>query len=203
MRISIAREFIPSEIVCRMASRRGLEPLTPGLGSVSSGCCTAAPPFRAYSRVHRNAQNRCEAALELEEPAGTGVKRKWSAETITGVYREGMDDRFAKNGHSPVASRTGQFDPLLSFRTSPLRAESTRKAGVGATEGCAKSGRSLGDDSGAEDFSDPVRVGSNRARSFGRAARDGSRSTARARLQPPEARGPSRSPSVARPERRL
>ena len=40
MRLPVAREFIPvhlyaSEIVSRMASRKGIEPLTPGLGNLN------------------------------------------------------------------------------------------------------------------------------------------------------------------------
>jgi hypothetical protein len=51
MRLPVAQEFIPVHvctpgIVWRMASRRGLEPLTPGLGSVGSGRRTGASPFK-------------------------------------------------------------------------------------------------------------------------------------------------------------
>ncbi len=79
----------------------------------------------------------------------------------------------AHSGHSWPASRPGHIRLSAALR---------------GTGGERQERASLGDDFGAEDFSDPVRVESNRARSFGRAARDGSRSTARARLQPPEAR---------------
>ena len=107
--------------------------------------------------------------------------------------------------HAQPSQRAGARNPSpkRAFPSPRQRQECPRKRPKALREPCARSGRSLDDDSGAEDFSDPVRVESNRARSFGRAARDGARSTAPARLRPPEARGPSRSPSAARPGGRL
>ena len=95
--------------------------------------------------------------------------------------------------------------PKRAFPSPRQRQECPRKRPKALREPCARSGRSPDDDSGAEGFPQrsEIRVELSRARSFGRAGRDGRRSAARVRLQPPEARGPSRSPSPARPERRL
>ena len=56
LRLPVALEFIPvhvctSKVVRKMASRRGLEPLTPGLGSAISVVNIGSPTFKSLRKV--------------------------------------------------------------------------------------------------------------------------------------------------------
>src|SRR5271157_4163692 len=78
MRLPVAREFIPvhvytPEVVGRMASRRGLEPLTPGLGSVGSGCSTATPASKCVQAGSRECTNWGREGSRTGVRALTGV----------------------------------------------------------------------------------------------------------------------------------